>query len=99
MSESGLEKMDVDHLNSFGNLCLISHSKNSRLSNFSPKAKADHYRSGAIDSIKQHLMTQVVEQTGQWDKESIDNHYNAMKTELETKLTQQSLNQVAQIQV
>ena len=95
MSESGLEKMDVDHLNSFGNLCLISHSKNSRLSNFSPKAKADHYRSGAIDSIKQHLMTRVE----QWDKESIDNHYKAMKTELETKLTQQSLNQVAQIQV
>lgn len=93
--ESGLERMDVDHLNSFGNLCLISHSKNSSLSNFSPKAKADHYRVGAIDSIKQHLMTRVE----QWDKESIDNHYNAMKTELETKLTQQSPNQVAQIQV
>ncbi|HBY1581026.1 TPA: DUF262 domain-containing protein, partial [Klebsiella pneumoniae] len=30
-------------LHSFGNLCLISHSKNSRLSNFQPKQKQEHF--------------------------------------------------------
>lgn len=79
MPESGLPKMDDDPLNSFGNLCLISHSKNSRLSNFSPKAKTDYYKDGAIDSVKQHLMTQIVEQTGKWDEESIAGHYSDMK--------------------
>jgi len=66
-------------LNSFGNLCLISHSKNSRLSNFSPKAKSDYYKSGAIDSIKQYLMTQLVEREDHWDEVSIAKHYEEMK--------------------
>lgn len=44
-------------LNDFGNLCLISGSKNSRLSNYMPSAKKDHYStSPTIDSIKQLLM-------------------------------------------
>lgn len=44
-------------LNDFGNLCLISGSKNSRLSNYMPSAKKDHYNTSlTIDSIKQCLM-------------------------------------------
>ena len=44
-------------LNNFGNLCLISTSKNSRLSNYMPTAKKDHYSGSlSIDSIKQRIM-------------------------------------------
>jgi hypothetical protein len=44
-------------LDNFGNLCLISGSKNSRLSNFMPAAKKDYYTgSPTIDSIKQRIM-------------------------------------------
>ncbi|MBA6315172.1 DUF262 domain-containing protein [Cellulophaga baltica] len=49
---------DSSTLNCFGNLCLISHSKNSTLSNFSPLNKAEFYLKGEIDSIKQYLMIQ-----------------------------------------
>ncbi len=65
-------------LNSFGNLCLISHSKNSRLSNFMPKAKQEYYRNNIIDSVKQHLMMDYES----WDADSIGKHYEAMKNVL-----------------
>ncbi|MDD5462728.1 MAG: DUF1524 domain-containing protein [Methylococcales bacterium] len=35
--------LESEALHEFGNLCLISHSKNSRLSNFPPKAKMAHF--------------------------------------------------------
>lgn len=63
-------------LHSFGNLCLISHSKNSRLSNFMPAAKKDHYSKNTIDSIKQYLM---MTKFNTWNEKSIDLHYNEMK--------------------
>lgn len=69
-----IEPMPVEPLNSFGNLCLISHSKNSRLSNFSPPAKKDYYAGNTIDSPKQHLMMQFVT----WDKEAVFAHQNQM---------------------
>ena len=57
--EGGVKKLtsttDIQALNCIGNLCLISHSKNSRLSNFSPLQKVEFY-SNNIDSIKQYLM-------------------------------------------
>lgn len=46
-------------LDNFGNLCLISSRKNSKLNNYMPAAKKDHYsREGntTIDSIKQRIM-------------------------------------------
>lgn len=52
----GIDRLPDEHLNSFGNLCLISHSKNSRLSNLDPQAKKGYYRSAEIDSVKQWLM-------------------------------------------
>ena len=49
-----LQGQDADWLDNFGNLCLISGNKNSRLSNFMPTAKKDYYTgSPTIDSIKQ----------------------------------------------
>jgi hypothetical protein len=61
-------------LHSFGNLCLISHSKNSRLSNFMPAAKKEYYKNNAIDSIKQYWMMSY----STWDTNSIKDHQKKM---------------------
>lgn len=48
---------DSDTLNCIGNLCLISHSNNSKLSNYLPQSKKEHYQnSNSKDSIKQMEM-------------------------------------------
>lgn len=70
----GHETLPPATLNSFGNLCLISHSKNSRLSNFMPQAKKEYYRNNTIDSIKQHLMMKRYS----WDEQAIYQHYQEM---------------------
>lgn len=71
---NGVAWPDETLLNSFGNLCLISHSKNSRLSNFMPGQKKDLSRGGSIDSIKQHLMMAV----GDWTMEAAKKHKTEM---------------------
>lgn len=49
-------KIDPDIFNLFGNLCLISSSKNSKLSNHMPEAKKDYYSKARPDSLKQKEM-------------------------------------------
>jgi hypothetical protein len=70
----GFDKMDIVYLNSFGNLCLISHSKNSRLSHFTPNQKKEYYEKTTIDSIKQYLMMKE----NVWDEAVIEKHYQQM---------------------
>lgn len=70
----GHAPLDVETLNSFGNLCLISHDKNSRLSNFMPTAKKEFYQNNSIDSLKQHLMMKAEP----WDAQAIRKHYQQM---------------------
>ncbi len=70
----GQVQLDADTLNSFGNLCLISHSKNSRLSNFMPAAKKEFYKNNAIDSVKQYLMMEIES----WDADAIRAHSEQM---------------------
>lgn len=70
----GHAPLDAETLNSFGNLCLISHDKNSRLSNFMPTAKKEFYQSNSIDSVKQHLMMKAEP----WDAQAIREHYQQM---------------------
>lgn len=67
--------LPADALNAFGNLCLISHEKNARLSNFLPSAKQEFYAGKPIDSIKQFLMMQ---HPGHWDTAAIAEHGAAM---------------------
>jgi hypothetical protein len=73
-SYSGLP-LEVSNLlpqgvDSFGNLCLISRSKNSKLSNNSPKAKKDHYeKSTNIESLKQVFMMSYKD----WGPEAVCN--------------------------
>ncbi len=71
----GHDHLPPEVLNCFGNLCLISHSKNSRLSNFMPEAKKGHYKVGALDSVKQRLMMNAE----RWDTEAILKHDREMK--------------------
>jgi len=74
----GHDALSPEILHCFGNLCLISHSKNSRLSNFMPAAKMEYYKNNTIDSIKQYLMMQF----SPWDSETIDQHNEEMKNVL-----------------
>jgi uncharacterized protein with ParB-like and HNH nuclease domain len=74
---AGFDKLDEYFLNSFGNLCLISHSKNSRLSNFMPTAKKQNYAQNNIDSIKQFIMmNEYIPEN--WNAESISDHCSKM---------------------
>src|SRR5690606_12495540 len=59
----GGEKLEHQSvLHSFGNLCLISHQKNSKLNHHLPSAKKNYYQklgaNGqlAFDSLKQYIM-------------------------------------------
>lgn len=74
----GHAPLEAKSLNSFGNLCLISHDKNSRLSNFMPAAKKEFYQNHTLDSVKQHLMMKV----DPWDASAIDKHNEQMKNVL-----------------
>lgn len=78
----GHEPWPNEHLNAFGNLCLISHEKNSRLSDSLPKAKKEHYVGGVIDSIKQYLMME----SDDWNIELMKKHEAEMKNVLEASL-------------
>ena len=74
-----IEPMENEYLHNFGNLCLISSSKNSKLSNYSPYAKTEHYNKCGADSIKQKIMMDKVKEDGKWDKEDIKNHESEME--------------------
>lgn len=69
---------DEEGINSFGNLCLISHSKNSRLSNYPPSAKKEHFQpainEGKIDSLKIYEMINLLNNEGSWGEEQIKKH-------------------------
>ncbi len=72
----GNPTIDEKWLNHFGNLCLISISKNSRLSNYMPNAKKEHYNnSPTIDSIKQRIMMEYEN----WNTSEIKKHGEKMK--------------------
>jgi len=77
----GYAELEDSKLHSFGNLCLISHSKNSRLGNSPPGEKQKHYEKSSIDSVKQYLMMEESKK-GEWWIESIDLHLKEMKDAL-----------------
>jgi len=71
----GSEPMSVsdtlpDGVDSFGNLCLISRSDNSKLSNYLPIAKKEHYeKATTVESLKQVFMMSY----HNWGIDSIQN--------------------------
>ncbi len=78
----GHTPLQEEPLHSFGNLCLISHSKNSRLSNFQPKAKRDHFHAAIvdkrIDSLKLYKMITLMDKQNGWQESQIAQHEKEM---------------------
>ncbi|KMJ54540.1 hypothetical protein ACG97_01930 [Vogesella sp. EB] len=74
----GYDPIDTNALHSFGNLCLISHSKNSRLSNFQPQQKREHFEASLannqIDSLKLLSMIRLMKKEGCWREPEIAAH-------------------------
>ncbi|MGQ7817273.1 DUF262 domain-containing protein [Metapseudomonas furukawaii] len=81
----GIDQLVAEDLHSFGNLCLISHEKNSRLSNFTPEQKKGFYLKNTLDSVKQHLMMQPEP----WGVQAIREHYQQMMAVLLNSLASQ----------
>ena len=84
----GHSPLPDEALHRFGNLCLISHSKNSRLSNFQPKAKRDHFQAAIIakriDTLKLYRMIQLMDDQEAWDELQIKTHESDMLSLLAT---------------
>lgn len=80
--EGERDKLDHENLHRFGNLCLISSSKNSSIGNRLPIAKRDYFmpeiRKGKIDTLKLYLMIQTLEEEKVWKKEQILDHEKKM---------------------
>lgn len=78
----GYKELDQRYLHSFGNLCLISHSKNSRLSNFQPQQKQEHFEeslsNNQIDSLKLLAMIKLMKTKGCWKETEIAEHEGEM---------------------
>lgn len=72
--------IDPEKLNSFGNLCLISRSSNSRYSNLEPSAKREHSKNSNLnESLKQAIMYQILEDDSIWDIDQIAKNENEIK--------------------
>ena len=86
--EHGLEKLDKKTLDNFGNLYLLSQSKNSRLSNLPPEAKLTYYPNGDYDSLKQALMMEKTKELNNWKAEEILKHGEEMWALLNTPISE-----------
>jgi uncharacterized protein with ParB-like and HNH nuclease domain len=74
----------IANIDNFGNLCLISAKRNSELSNYSPIAKKQHYKSSdGIESLKQRIMMCYKN----WDQDTVKEHQLNMVELLNTKTT------------
>lgn len=85
----GYEPLPPEYLNSFGNLCLISSSMNSKFSNDMPKAKYDNFGSSeemrsALSLKLQEMMERVKE--GEWEKDQIKAHYEKARERIKNAL-------------
>lgn len=72
---ANIDRMEKELCDNFGNLCLLSSSKNSKLTNHTPEAKKDYYIKAGIDSLKQKAM---MDYRGEWNEEAIKNHAKEM---------------------
>lgn len=79
----GKKLENLDALHSFGNLCLISHQKNSKLNHHLPSAKRNYYEKFenggrlAYDSLKQYIMMTKYN-VDTWSENDILKHNNDM---------------------
>ncbi len=64
------------YIDNLGNLCLVSKSSNSRLSDRDVKEKVEVYGSGNLGPNRQVIYKMTKEAHWNWDAEQIRNHYN-----------------------
>lgn len=86
---SGYKPLPTEYLNSFGNLCLISSSMNSKFSNNMPKAKYDNF--GSSEEMRSTLSLKLQEmmervKDGEWEKEQIKAHYEEARERITNAL-------------
>ncbi len=84
-------------LHSFGNLCLLSVSKNSQLGNDLPSYKDKYFETALntkrIGSLKLYKMIRKLRSTGKWESEQIKGHEDEM-----LQLLMKPLNNLSEIQ-
>lgn len=81
------EKWDLDDLNGFGNLALITISGNSKFSNLPPIGKISSYPSIINQSLKLKIMEKMtVLGDGKWTEEKASKHKEEMFNILEDKI-------------
>lgn len=85
-SEENQDETIKDVLHSFGNLCLISSSTNSKFTNNMPKAKKANFGNSQYNSIKLAIM---MEKADEWDKTQIEKHGHEMIDILNKRLLNQ----------
>lgn len=88
----GYEPLSPEYLNSFGNLCLISSSMNSKFSNNMPKAKYDNF--GSSEEMRSTLSLKLQEmmesvKDGEWEKEQIKAHYEEAQERITNALQEE----------
>jgi uncharacterized protein with ParB-like and HNH nuclease domain len=67
--KEGNKEMLEDLRHSFGNLCIISASQNSRFGNLCPDAKLKEWRHNfSTQSLKLQMMAQITEVNGSWEE-------------------------------
>lgn len=89
-AERNIDKVpDKDnYINCLGNLCLISKSSNSRLSDRDIKEKVQTFGKGNLGAKRQimYKMSKDSEETYTWNKEKIKKHYNNIMQLIEKRV-------------
>ena len=67
-----------NYIDNLGNLCLISKSANSRLSDRDAKEKAETFDKGNLGANRQIMYAITIESNGNYRKEQIVKHYNEL---------------------
>lgn len=81
------EVWDDDHLNSFGNLALITVSANSKFSNMLPASKVENYPDIIEQSPKLEYMKKLMESSGRgWEKSLVEQHNEQMQKILKDEI-------------
>lgn len=76
-AEQDHRQLDQEDSNSFGNLCLMSRSENSRRNNLMPIPKAREFKP-TLQSLKFQLMSDLALRDHNWEEPQIRQHRSAM---------------------
>ena len=80
LAQNKVEK-ECPYIDNLGNLCLVSKSTNSRLSDRDPREKAEAYAKGRIGPNRSAIYAETnreAQEGGKWGVEQIRKHYNEL---------------------